>query len=99
MKLAVDQDRAGAAAALAAAELRRHVADRLAQRHEEVDATIHEDRDVAAVVAELQGCLGHGDATPCRTTAPAGARPPFRGETTRWRARGRRGAGPLAPPP
>ena len=96
MKLAVDQHGAGAAAALAAAELRRHVADQLAQRHEQIDAAIDENRDVAAVVAELQGCLGHGDATPGRTAAAADARRRSRGDTRRWRARRSAGDVPSA---
>ena len=43
MRLAVDQHAAGAAAALAAAEFRRHVADQFAQRDEQVGAAIDEN--------------------------------------------------------
>ena len=59
MEFAVDQHAAGAAAALAAAEFRRHVADQFAQRDQQIGAAVDEDRDVAAVVTKLQGGLGH----------------------------------------
>src|SRR5438270_45652 len=59
MEFAVDQDTAGAAAPLAATELRRHVADQFAKRDEQVGATIDENGDIAAVVTKLQGSLGH----------------------------------------
>lgn len=59
-RLAVDQDRAGAAAALTAAEFRRLIADLLTQRGKQVGAAVDENRCLAAVVSELQGGLGHG---------------------------------------
>ena len=59
MRLAVDRDRARAASSLAAAEFRGHVADEVAQGGKQIDASIDEDGDVAAVMAKLQGGLGH----------------------------------------
>src|SRR5258708_33018568 len=59
MCIAVDQHRAGAASALAATEFGRHVADEITQRGQQIAAAIDEDRDIAAVMAELQGSLGH----------------------------------------
>ncbi len=59
MGLAVDQYRTGAAAALAAAEFGRHIADLIAQGGEQIGAAIDEDGDVAAVVTKLQRGLGH----------------------------------------
>ena len=51
--LAIDQHRAGAAAALAAAELGRMIPDFVAQSRKEAHASIDEDRDLAAVVSKL----------------------------------------------
>src|SRR6202043_2392054 len=59
MCIAVDQHRAAAASALAATEFGRHVADEITQRGQQIAAAIDEDRDIAAVMAELQGSLGH----------------------------------------
>src|SRR5829696_498412 len=59
MQFAVDQHAAGAAAALAAAEFRGHVADQFAERDQEIDAAVDEQRDVAAIVTKLEGGLGH----------------------------------------
>src|ERR1044072_8610619 len=59
MEFAVDQHAAGAAAALAAAEFRRHVADGFTQRDQQIDAAVDEKCDVAAVVTKLEGGLGH----------------------------------------
>ncbi len=64
MRLAVDQHGAGAAAALAATEFRRMIADALAQRGEQTVAALDEHRDLAAVVAELQRRLGHRRSAP-----------------------------------
>ena len=61
MQLAVDQHTAGATAALAAAEFRRHIADQFAQSDQQIGAAIDEDRDVAAVMTKLQGGLGHDE--------------------------------------
>ncbi|MET4770344.1 hypothetical protein ABIA28_002558 [Bradyrhizobium elkanii] len=61
VQFAVDQHAAGTAAALAAAELGRHVADQLAQRDQKVGAAVNEDRDVTAVMLKLNGSLGHDD--------------------------------------
>src|SRR3984893_16648709 len=59
MRVAVDQHRAGATSALAATELGSHVADEIAQRRQQIDAAINEDRDIAAVMTKLQGGFGH----------------------------------------
>src|ERR1044072_2482288 len=53
MHLAVDQHGADAAGALAAAELRRGIADAVAQRGEQARAAVDEHRDGAAVVLGL----------------------------------------------
>src|SRR4051794_28133100 len=54
MRGAVNQHRAGAAAALPAAEFRRVIAELLAQRDEQIGAGVDKQRDVAAVVTKLQ---------------------------------------------
>ena len=59
VRIAVDQYRAGAASALAAAEFGRQIADEIPQGGQQIAAAIDEDGDVAAVMAELQGGLGH----------------------------------------
>src|SRR5258706_4306183 len=64
MRLAVDQHGAGAAAALAATEFGRVVADAVAQRREQAGAAFDEDRDLAVVVFELQSSLGHDSYLP-----------------------------------
>src|SRR5690606_21462147 len=59
LRLAVDEDRAGAAGALSAAELRGEVPDATAQHVEKVLTLLDEDRLLGAVEAELEGLLRH----------------------------------------